>query len=74
MKDSEMSKNLVLDIIALIKENADEVLSSKEKDDYANGQLLAYATVLSIIKDELSGYDLKAYDIDFDIDKKYLLG
>lgn len=68
-----MEKNLLFDIIAQVKETADEVLNSGEKDDYANGQLLAYATALSIIKDELSGYDLKEYDIDFDIDKKYLL-
>lgn len=56
------------------KINADEVLKSSDKGDYEQGQLLAYATVLGIIRDELSGYDLKEYGLDFDIDKKYLLG
>lgn len=74
MKDLETNKNLLLDIIAETKENADEVLNSPDKGDYEQGQLLAYATVLSIIRDELSGYDLKEYGLDFDIDKKYLLG
>lgn len=77
MKDLEINKNLLLDIIAETKESADEVLHSSDKydkNDYAQGQLLAYATVLSIIRDELSGYDLKEYGLDFDIDKKYLLG
>ena len=74
MKDSKMNKNLLLDIITETKENADEVCNSSEKTDYEQGQLLAYATVLSIIRDVLSGYDLKEYGLDFDIDKKYLLG
>lgn len=74
MKDLEMNKNLLFDVIYETKENADEILNSSEKSDYEQGQLLAYATVLSIIRDVLSGYDLKEYGLDFDIDKKYLLG
>ena len=35
-------------------------------------QLMAYAESLCIIQDALSGYDLKKYGLDFDVDAKYL--
>lgn len=73
MKDLGTNKNLLLDIVSETKENADEVLNSSEIGEYEQGQLLAYATVLGAIRDVLSGYDLKEYGLDFDIDKKYLL-
>ena len=72
MKGSAKEKNILIEAIEEITAEADE-LSSEEKTDYNNGQLLAYATALGIIKTCLSGYDLKEYGLDYDIDKKYLL-
>ena len=68
-----MNKNILLEIINEITAEADEVLETKNKTDYENGQLLAFSTALSIIKDSLSGYDLKEYGIDYDIDNRYLI-
>ncbi len=63
---------LLIEIIEGIKEEADEIMR-ENKTAYENGQLLAYATSLGIIKDCLAGEDLKKYGLDYDIDKKYLL-
>ena len=69
MKDSEM--NILTETIEEIMKEADALLGEK-KNDHIDGQLLAYATTLGIIRDCLSGYDLKDFMLDFDIDKKYL--
>jgi hypothetical protein len=70
---NETTDNGVLvEIIDEITAELDE-LSEEEKTDYNNGQMLAYANALGIIKTCLSGYDLKEFGLDYDIDKKYLL-
>ena len=66
------NKDLLAEIVEEITEEADELLN-EEKNEYNSGQMLAYATALGIIKTCLSGYDLKEYGLDYDIDKKYLL-
>ena len=66
--------NLIREIVENITESADELLA-KGKNNLnmvEQGQLLAYAEALSIIRDALSGYDLTAISLDFDIDEKYL--
>lgn len=73
MKDSVKNKDVLIEIIDEITEEADEIKNAEEKGNYKDGQLLAYATALGIIKTCLSGYDLKEYGLDYDIDKKYLL-
>ena len=70
MKD--LGNNVLIETISEIIAEADELLEY-EDNDYKSGQLLAYATALGIIRDSLSGYDLKEFGLDFDIDKKYLL-
>jgi hypothetical protein len=64
-------KTILKDIISEILANANEELSM-ERDDFTNGKILAYNEVLSIIKNYLTGYDLKEFELDFDIDKKYI--
>lgn len=72
MKDSAKNKDILVEIIDEITAEADE-LQNEAKNDHTSGQMLAYATALGIIKTCLSGYDLKEYGLDYDIDKKYLL-
>lgn len=66
------NKNVLTEAVNEIIIEANEVLQNSKNTDYENGQLLAYATALGIIKDTLSGYNLKDYGLDFDIDEKYL--
>lgn len=76
MKDLAKNKDVLIEIIDEITAEADELLNDthdEDSPDYINGQLLAYATALGIIKSCLSGYELKEYGLDYDIDKKYLL-
>lgn len=68
----DLEKSLIHDMVQFIMENADEVLAENDKTDYAQGQLLAYASALDIIKDTLSGYDVKEFGLDFDVEEKYL--
>ena len=73
MKDLE--RNALRDVIEDITEKADELLTQKEgQSDFDSGQLLAYADVLEVIQDFLAGYDLKEFKLDYDIERKYLLG
>lgn len=67
-----MNENLMLEIVGGIMEAADELLAVVNRNDVENGQLMAYAESLCIIQDALSGYDLKKYGLDFDVDAKYL--
>lgn len=67
-----MNENLMLEIVGGIMEAADELLAVGNRNDVENGQLMAYAESLCIIQDALSGYDLKKYGLDFDVDAKYL--
>lgn len=67
-----MNENLMLEIVGGIMEVADELLAVGNRNDVENGQLMAYAESLCIIQDALSGYDLKKYGLDFDVDAKYL--
>lgn len=68
---NEKEKTILQDIINEIISNADEELNSN-RNDFVNGKILAYNEVLSIIKNYLAGYDLKEFNLDFDIDKKYI--
>ena len=67
-----MNKNLIIEIVENIKENADELKAKEKLNDVEYGELLGYAEALSIIKDAHAGYDLKEIGLDFDIDEKYL--
>ena len=72
MKDLGKNKDILIEVIDEITAEADELLN-EPKDDYNNGQMLAYSTALGIIKTCLAGSDLKEFGLDYDIDKKYLL-
>ena len=69
-----MNENQLKEIIENIIEAADELLAKGREnlDLVEQGQLLAYAESLCIIRDTISGYDLAAVGLDFDIDGKYL--
>ena len=67
-----MNENLITEIVACITEAADELLFLENRNEIQQGQLLAYAESLSIIRDALAGYDLTAVSLDFDIDERYL--
>jgi hypothetical protein len=62
------------DIVENIIAEADELRNKGKEnlDPFEQGQLLAYAESLCIIRDELAGTDLASIGLDFDIDKKYL--
>ena len=66
--------NQIREIVENITECADELLSKGRGNLnlIEQGQLLAYAEALSIIRDTLAGYDLTEVSLDFDIDAKYL--
>lgn len=73
-KGLKMNKELLKEIVDNIKESADELLDRNKKMDLVEqGELIAYAEVLNIIQDSVSGYDLKEVGLDFDIDNRYLL-
>ena len=63
---------ILKDFVIEIKECLDE-LDTEEKNDITNGQRLAFAHILRMIK---GGYvlpdELSAFGLDIDIDKKYL--
>ncbi|WP_322184421.1 hypothetical protein [Neglectibacter caecimuris] len=67
-----MSTERLSDIVAAIKEAADEINAKRSKDSQDYGQLLAYAESLCIIRDACDPDILKEIGLDFDIDKKYL--
>lgn len=69
-----MNENHLKEIIENIIEAADALLNKGRAnlDPVEYGELLAYAESLCIIRDALSGYDLAAVGLDFDIDEKYL--
>lgn len=69
-----MSLDMLSEVVTEIIEAADEVREQKEQDTQDYGRLLAYAEVLSIIRDACDADDLKAIGLDFDIDKRYLYG
>ena len=60
-------KDLIYDIF----EELDEI-KEEEKSEYNSGQSLAYATILSRIKMRIDEEAWKDFNIDFDIDGKYL--
>lgn len=73
-KGLKMNKELLKEIVDNIKESADELLDRNKKMDLVEqGELIAYAEVLNIIQDSVSGYDVKEVGLDFDIDNRYLL-
>ena len=68
---NETTKAVLKDIVSDIFEEMDEIKS--EKDDlYNSGQLIAYATVLGMIKMRVDEDYWKEFGIDGDIDKTYL--
>lgn len=68
-----MSENLMKEIVEGIIGAADELLEQKERDLVEQGQLIAYAESLCIIRDAYAGHDLAKIGLDFDIDAKYLV-
>ena len=66
------SVELMREIVEAIIGAADEIQAKESKSMLEQGQLLAYAESLSIIRDTLSGYDLTEIGLDFDIDERYL--
>ena len=68
-----MNENLMREIVEGIVEAADEILNKVDRDLVEQGQLIAYAESLSIIRDAFAGHDLKKIGLDFDIDSKYLI-
>lgn len=67
-----MNENLTREIVEGIMEAADELLAVENRNEIQQGQLLAYAESLSIIRDALAGYNLASIGLDFDIDVRYL--
>lgn len=70
-----MNEHQLKEIIENIAEAADELLA-KGRENLGlveQGQLIAYAESLCIIQNALSGYDLGAVGLDFDVDQRYLL-
>lgn len=67
-----MNENLTREIVEGIVQAADELLALEDRNLVEQGKLIAYAESLSIIRDALSGYDLSAVGLDFDIDDRYL--
>lgn len=67
-----MNENNLREIVENIIEAADELHQKDELDLVEQGQLLAYAESLCIIRDALAGYDLDKIGLDFDIDERYL--
>ena len=72
MEVRTLNENLITEIVACITEAADELLFLENRNEIQQGQLLAYAESLSIIRDALVGYDLTVVGLDFDIDERYL--
>ena len=70
-----MNENLLGEIVENIVEAADEIRAKRleNRDPMEQGQLIAYAESLCIVQDALSGYDLGAVGLDFDVDQRYLL-
>ena len=60
----------VKDVVDMIVESADEAKERAIEDDMAFGEMLAYATCLSIIRDVFF-LDLKEIGLDFDVDRRY---
>lgn len=69
----DMNNNIMLEIVEGITDSADELLEKKDRSDMEQGQLLAYAEALSIIRDAWAGNDLADIGLDFDIDSRYLI-
>lgn len=69
----DMNKNIMLEIVEGIVDSADELLEKKDRSDMEQGQLIAYAESLSIIRDAWAGNDLADIGLDFDIDSRYLI-
>lgn len=70
-----MNANYLKEIVENIVEAADEIRAKRREDcnPVEQGQLIAYVESLCIIQDALSGYDLGAVGLDFDVDQRYLL-
>ena len=68
-----MSKNLIREIVEGIVDAADELLEKVDRGPVEQGELIAYAESLSIIRDAIAGYDLAEFGLDFDVDARYLL-
>ena len=67
-----VTKDRLRDVILSIMDAADEIRSKENIDNLDYGQLLAYAEVLSIIRDSCDPDDLQELGLSFDIDKRYL--
>lgn len=67
-----MNANLLKEIVEGIVGAADELMEKTERDLVEQGQIIAYAETLSIIRDACAGYDLAKIGLNFDVDAKYL--
>ena len=67
-----MNNELMVDFVTAVIESADEVKEKPVNDLQDYGQLLAYAEVLSILRDLCTPEELQRFGLDFDIDKRYL--
>lgn len=69
-----MNENHIREIVENMIEAADELLEKGRANlncvEYR--ELPAYAESLCMVRDTLSGYDLAAVGLDFDIDSRYL--
>lgn len=68
-----MNENLIREAVEGIIEAADELLEKENRDLMDQGQLIAYAESLCIIRDAFAGHDLAEIGLNFDIDEKYLM-
>lgn len=67
-----MSIEALSDVVATIREYADEIRSQESRTDLDYGQLLAYAEALTVIRDACDPELWQEIGLDFDIDAKYL--
>lgn len=67
-----MNDLLLKEAIEQILEQAEELNQIQQKSEIEQGQLLAYAEVITILHDTLPEADRTALEIDFDADKRYL--
>lgn len=66
--DREHLKDLILNIM----HEADGTLQEADSD-VRYGELLGYAEVLTIIKEAIEPDDWEYYNLDFDVEKKYII-
>ena len=69
-----MSIDALRDVVLSIIASADEIKQKGALDCMDFGQLLAYAEALCIIQDMCNPDVLERIGLNFDVDKRYLIG